>query len=190
MSKLTVLTPPDEPAVSVAAVKNYLRIGHDGEDDLILDLTRAATTRLEQAAGLALVRQTLQLSWIRWPSAISGRGARLPIAPIMGLNTVLVIDESDRETDVTDRFQVVCGRLCLRPWSMLPRVSPTARIIIRFDAGFGAASNIPDDLLDAILRLVAATYGARQTGANALDLKGGLPVEVQSILDARREVRI
>lgn len=190
MSKLTVLTPPDEPAVSVAAVKNYLRIGHDGEDDLISDLTQAATARLEQVAGLALVRQTLQLSWVRWPSAISGRGERLPVSPIARLNAVLVIDASGGETDLTERFQIDCGCLRLRPWSMLPRVSPTDRIIIRFDAGFGAASDLPGDLQDAVLRLVAATYSVRQTGVTAFDLKAGLPVEVQSILDARREVRL
>ena len=190
MSKLTVMTPPDEPAVSVAAVKNYLRIGHDGEDDLISDLIQAATARLEQVAGLALVRQTLQLSWIRWPSAISGRGERLPVSPIVDLDAVLVIDQTDGETDVTERFQIDCGRLRLRPWSMLPPVSSTDRIVIRFRAGFGAVSDLPDDLQDAILRLIAASYGTRQTGADAQDLKGGLPVEVRSILDARKEVRL
>ena len=58
MTQLTVMAPPDEPAVSLASAKAYLRIGHSGEDDLVLDLVDAATKRLEQIAGLALVRQT------------------------------------------------------------------------------------------------------------------------------------
>ena len=77
MTQLTVIVPPDKPAVSLASAKDFLRIGHAGEDDLIAQMIEAATKRLEQIAGLALVRQTLQLTWFRWPEAMAGRGSRL-----------------------------------------------------------------------------------------------------------------
>ena len=88
MSNLTVITPPAEPPVSLADAKKYLRVGHAGEDQLIADLVEAASVRLEQLAGLALVKQTRQLTWLRWPATIAGRGLRLPISPIIELKSV------------------------------------------------------------------------------------------------------
>ena len=38
MSNLTVITPPAGAALSLAAAKEYLRIGHDGEDGLVAAL--------------------------------------------------------------------------------------------------------------------------------------------------------
>ena len=85
MSNLTVITPPAEPPVSLADAKKYLRVGHAGEDQLIADLVEAASVRLEQLAGLALVKQTRQLTWLRWPATIAGRGIRLPSSPFIEL---------------------------------------------------------------------------------------------------------
>lgn len=190
MTQLTVIVPPGEPAVSLVSAKDYLRIGHTGEDDLIIELVEAATKRLEQIAGLALVRQTLQLTWYRWPAAMAGRGSRFPVSSISGLNSVIVHSEDSAETDITDRFQVECGRLRLRPWSMLPGLIAGERIEIRFEAGFGAADQIPEDLKEAVMRLVASIYTARSDAGTSAASKIGVPREVQAILNARKEVRL
>ena len=190
MTQLTVMVPPDEPAVSLASAKAYLRIGHSGEDDLVLDLVDAATKRLEQIAGLALVRQTLQLTWLHWPQAISGRGARLPVSPIRSLVSVDVHDADRAEKDVSERFQIDCGRLRLRPWSMLPGLTSGERVVVRFEAGFGAAEEVPDDLQEAVLRLVGAIYRARPGDGSIATSDIGVPAEVQAILNARKEVRL
>ncbi|MFN3212293.1 MAG: hypothetical protein ACE37M_04250 [Henriciella sp.] len=189
MSKLTVIVPPGEPAVSLAAAKDYLRIGHPGEDELIEGLVQAAEARLEQIAGLALVRQTMQLIWHQWPSEIAGRGIRLPVSPIIGLSAVTFLSAQDVETDITERFHISCGRLCLKPWSMLARLHSGDRVRLNFEAGFGAASDVPDDLQEAVLRLTLAAYRGRQAGSNAAQTNA-IPPEVQSILDARRQVRL
>jgi uncharacterized phiE125 gp8 family phage protein len=189
MSKLTVITPPGEPAVSLEAAKDYLRVGHTGEDELIEGIIQAAIARLEQNAGLALVRQTVQLIWHQWPSEMAGRGVRLPVSPIIGLSSVTILSDDNVETDVTERFRIACGRLCLKPWSMLARLNSGDRVKLEFEAGFGAASEVPDDLQEAVLRLALGAYRGRQTGSAAAQ-KNGLPPEVQSILDARRQVRL
>ena len=54
MTNLTVIAPPAETAVPVSKAKAFLRIGHEGEDELVADLIARATARVEQAAGLAL----------------------------------------------------------------------------------------------------------------------------------------
>ena len=189
MSKLTVITPPGEPAVSLAAAKDYLRIGHPGEDELVEGIVQAAVARLEQNAGLALVRQTMQLIWHQWPSEVAGRGVRLPVSPIIGLFSVIILSDDNAETDVTERFQITCGRLCLKPWSMLARLNSGDRVKLEFEAGFGAASDVPDDLQEAVLRLTLAAYRGRQAGSGGANANG-IPPAVQSILDARRQVRL
>lgn len=190
MTKLTVTSPPDEEPVSLDEAKSYLRIGHEGEDQLASEMIVSARSRLEQVAGLALVRQTVQLTWLQWPAEIAGRGARLPVSPIQQLESVAISDQDDTLSDHTDRFQVYCGRLRLRPWSMLPSVAPAERIEITLQAGFGAASKVPGDLREAVLKLIAATYASRRSGAPTPDMLAGLPQDVQSILDARKEVRL
>ncbi|MEL6413502.1 MAG: phage head-tail connector protein [Pseudomonadota bacterium] len=190
MTQLTVIVPPDEPAVLLASAKDYLRIGHSGEDDLIVDLVEAATKRLEQIAGLALVRRTLQWTWLQWPQAMAGRGSKFPISTISNLTSVILHSDDSLETDITARFQIECGRLRLRPWSMLPGLGRGERVEIQFEAGFGGADEIPEDLQEAVLRLVASIYSARSRQRASAGSNTGIPHEVQAILNARREVRL
>lgn len=190
MTKLMVMTPPAEAPLSLDAIKAFLRIGHDAEDALLADLMQSALTRLEQVAGLALVVRSVRVTWAEWPNEVRGAGRRLPIAPVQQLDRVRLVDASEAETDHSDAFQLVCGRLCLRPWSRLPTLVAGARIEIDVTAGFGAATDVPEDLQGALLRLIAAMYSARVPNAFAFDHQGALPREVQAILDARKEVRL
>lgn len=190
MTQLTSLSPPGEEPVTLATAKSYLRIGHAGEDGLVLDLLRAARTRLEQVAGLALVARTFRLSFCDWPASLSGRGARLPVSPVTELLAVRVISPEGTVTDHLDRFLLRCGRLCLRPWSMAPIIAMQGRIEIDMRAGFGPASRVPADLQEALLRLMAAMYASRPSPGAKPDAAAGLPREVRAILDARKEVRL
>lgn len=190
MTKLTVITPPAEEPIALAAAKDYLRIGHDGEDDLVLQLIQGARARIEQEAALALVEQTLQIAWSSWPAALAGRGARLPRRPAKTLISVRSIDAEAAETDLTDRFRLECGRLGLRPWSLLPAIDTGGHVDVVYQAGFGASESVPDDLKEAVLRLVSLSYHSRNASSAPTNLDAPLPSDVRSILDARREVRL
>ncbi|MEO0608012.1 MAG: hypothetical protein AAFY82_07255 [Pseudomonadota bacterium] len=192
MTKLTVISPPAEEPVSLTSAKAFLRIGHDGEDPLIADLIVSARARIEQESGLALVRQEVRLAWPRWPASLAGRGVLLPKRPVTSLVSVLVMDEPDTFTDHTGRFRLDCGRLALRPWSQAPAILPDGSAQITFETGFGTAADVPSDLQEACLRLMAALYAARrtETGSSSGSASHGLPEPVQSILNARREVRL
>ncbi len=165
--------------MTLAVAKDYLRIGHEGEDDLVM-----------QEAAFALVEQELQVSWARWPASLAGRGVLLPRRPATSLVSVQTINADESGTDHTDRFRLECGRLGLRPWSLAPGIETGGRIELVFKAGFGSADDVPEDLKEAVLRLVAASYGARAATGISTNVESGLPIEVQSILDARREVRL
>lgn len=179
---LTVITLPGEEALSLAAAKAFLRIGHDGEDTLVSDLIAGARARLEEAAGLALVTRTLQRSWTAWPSAIARRGIALRPGPVKALLAVRTVDSDGGETDVSDRFVLTGSRLCLKPGAWRPGIPPGGQVEAEFEAGFGAAADLPEDLVHALKLTLLEAYARKSDG--------GLPQEAQAIIDARREVRL
>ena len=182
MTQLTVITPPAEEALSLAAAKEYLRIGHDGEDGLVGRLIPAARARLEILGGFALVTQTLKRSWTRWPGRMVRHGVRLLPAPASALVAVDLLDAEGAMETVTTRFRLVGGRLSLKPFSALPAIPCGGRAEVTFVAGYGAAEDVPADLVHALKRLVLVTY---QRGEAA-----DLPEDVAAVLNARAEVRL
>ena len=182
MSNLTVITPPAEEALSLAAAKEYLRIGHDGEDGLVAALIAAARARLETVGGLALVTQTLKRSWDSWPRGVTRNGARLLPAPASALVVVTIVGVEGGTETVTTRFRLEGGRLLLKPFTALPAIPLGGRVEVTFVAGYGAAADVPADLVQALKRLVLVAY---QRG-EATDL----PEDVAAVLNARSEVRL
>lgn len=187
MTNLTVITPPAQEPVSLAAAKAFLRLGHDGEDALIADLIASARTRIEQESGLSLVSQVVRVAWTAWPVSLSGRGVALPRRPAKVLVSVLLVEPDGTLIDHSERFRLDCGRLLLRPWSWCPIIARGGSAQITFETGYGSPEEVPDDLKEACLRMVAALYASRG-GAGASET--GLPEAVQTILNARREVRL
>ncbi|MEQ8556741.1 MAG: hypothetical protein RIB03_00355 [Henriciella sp.] len=179
---LTVLTPPGEEALPLAEAKDFLRIGHDGEDTLVSDLVASARARLEEAAGLALVSRTLRRTWFAWPAALFRWGIALRPGPGSSLIAVRAVDPQDSETDLTARFVLAGERVCLKPGHSVPVLSAGSRIEVDFEAGFGAADDVPDDLLHALKLILLEAY--RRRG------EAGLPEEAKAIIASRREVLI
>lgn len=74
---------PADAAAAVAAVRAYLRIGHDGEDALIESLCEAAAGLCE-----AFTRQVLIVREGTETVAASGRWERLAAAPVRAITAV------------------------------------------------------------------------------------------------------
>jgi len=180
---LTVIIPPDGEALSLKAAKDYLRIGTDAEDALVTALIASAWARLEAASGLALVTRTLEQAWEEWPRGMTRGGAWLGAGPVSALLSVSVVDAEATAELMTGRFRVRCGRLELRPWNALPLVLEGGRIEAVFDAGYGAAADVPEDLVLALKLLVLEAYRRGTAGSD-------LPEEVNAIVSARRRVKL
>lgn len=180
---LTVLTPPDEEPVSLSKAKSYLRIGHDGEDELVSSLIAGARATLETQAGLCLVRRTLRWSFAVWPRHLMARsGVRLPAGPASELVAVRS-QAGEMETDLTSRFVLDGQRLCLRQGSWLPAMEAGARVEVDFVAGFGGAADVPEDLSLALLVMADAAY---RRGSNDVVM----PDAAETLIASRREVRL
>lgn len=188
LPQLTVLSPPAEDAVSLTQVKAFLRIGHQSEDDLISDLIESAIARLQTVSGLLLVAQTVQIDWQAWPDDLH-RGARLGFSPINALNAVRVKDQDGVISNITSQFAIRNGRLFATTGAWPSQPGPGRTIEIEVQAGYASPESVPGDLKEALLRLIASLYGVR-SNTSIGDREGGLPADVQAILDARKEVRL
>ena len=126
----TVLVPPDGEPVSLAAVKEYLRIGHDGEDSLIASLIGSARARLEVELGAALVTRTVKIAFESWPRAVTRTGIRLEPGPVRDVLDVVSVSPNGARETITSRFVLSGGRLCVRPWSFIPAIEALSLIHI------------------------------------------------------------
>ncbi|MBA4227718.1 MAG: hypothetical protein C0456_13910 [Hyphomonas sp.] len=182
MSDLTVITPPAGEPVSLDAAKEFLRLATDAEDGLVARLIASARAQIEAASGLALVSRTCRRTWRRWPWAIVHGGTRLRPGPAGALVSVARFDAVGTEEPLTGRFEICGGKLRLKAGEAVPGIAPGGRVEVTFEAGFGAAGDVPEDLQHAVKLYVQAAYlrGSERP-------LSGVPEDVQAILDARRE---
>lgn len=181
--------PPALEPVTLAEAKAFLRIGHAEEDALIGTLIIAARTRIETATGLALIQQGWTLSRDDWAHDGS---IELPLAPLISITDVKVFGDDDVAA-VIDPAHYYVDRVSRPPRLLLRGSRVWARpgrrgngIEIAFLAGFGAAAaNVPADLRQALLSIVAHDYAKRGDEADA-----GLPSVIDSTLQRYREVRL
>lgn len=158
MSELTVVTPPDGEALSLEAAKEFLRIGHAGEDALVADLIIAATQRLETALGVSLVSRTYERVETCWPAGVTRGGMKLSRGPVAELVSVEVIAPSGERTLVTERFALQGDQLRLKPFMALPFIQQGGGVAVTYVAGYGAAAEVPADLTQALKEMVVHGY--------------------------------
>lgn len=158
MSELTVVTPPDGEALSLDAAKEFLRIGHEGEDALVADLILAATARLEAALGLSLVSRRLELVVSAWPHGVTRGGMNLPRGPVSEVVSVEIIAPSGERSLVTERFELRGDSVRLKPFMALPYIMQGGGVAVTYDAGFGAVGAVPADLTQALKEMVVDGY--------------------------------
>jgi uncharacterized phiE125 gp8 family phage protein len=162
--KTIVTAPPVTEPVSLDEAKLHLRIDGVGEDALISQLIAAARRRVETAAGLVMITQDWSVFLDRWPASPI---LELPLAPIQSIEEVRIYGEDD-ESSLLDAAHYYADTLLRRPRLVLrrDRVWPAPGraangIEIRVVAGYGGASDVPDGLRLAMLKLVAHWYENR-----------------------------
>ena len=79
--------PPIEP-VTLAGAKEFLRVDHEDEDALILDMIRAARERVEEMARLSLITRRRQLTTTR----ICTSGIYINHGPVKAVHSVSIIE--------------------------------------------------------------------------------------------------
>jgi uncharacterized phiE125 gp8 family phage protein len=159
---MLLVTPPAAEPVTLAELKDYLRISSTSEDDLLTTLIATARETVEKLTGTALITQTWRLFLDDWPANGLVRIARYPVAHIGSVTAydpdgnATVLDANDTFLDASSRparLYLAAQATALRPLNGLE---------VDFVAGFGdSGADVPDGLRHAIRVLVAHWYEFR-----------------------------
>jgi len=173
---ITLITPPAEEAVSLAAFKEHIRVDGPEEDAALSGFLLAARRTIEARYGVAMVAQGWRLSL-----DCANRTIALPLSPILSVDSVGVIRGGIAETLPLSAFEAETGsvgRVRLRA------SYPGAGIVIAFTAGWANAASLPEEMKLAVKTLAAHLYERREGEPGE-----GAPGVVR-LLSAYRQVRL
>jgi len=189
MTLIRTVEPAAEP-VTLAELKAHLRLSHDGEDDLLSGLIRAAREDIERATGLALVEQGWRLVLDDLPAGGCVTIARHPVREILSVTAygtegeASLIPATAYEADLVSRPARLVFSQAISPLRTMNGIE------IDFTAGFGEAGpDVPDLLRRAILILAAHWYEFR-TGFAAADQPVSYPPGYERMIAGHRSRRL
>jgi uncharacterized phiE125 gp8 family phage protein len=179
---LSVVTPPVEEPVTLAEAKLWAKIDLPDDDPLVTGLIAAGRDYAERFCNRALVTQTLLLTLDSFgPDPLETERffafapplsmvLRLPRAPVQSVTSVQYIDTAGNlQTMPSSQYllDVVTepARICPAWGQVWPVTQPyrPAAVQIKFVAGYGAATTVPDGIKRAIKTWLADAYYNRET---------------------------
>jgi uncharacterized phiE125 gp8 family phage protein len=163
MALETLVAPATEP-VTLAQARAFLRVGTDGDDNVLTSLLVAAREALEARTGRALVTRTVRQRFLGPQRLELGLpGTLLPgRVPATALVAVRTIAQDGTETLApANTVRLIDGRFVLTA----PLSASVAGLSIDYQAGYGAtASNVPEAFKISILEAVADALIRRDNG--------------------------
>ena len=174
---LKIVTEPTAEPITTAEAKAHLRVDIADDDTLIAALVKAARRWCEEATNRAFVTQTWDLRLDHFPGWGSWRGPYadlasveilVPISPLASVTSITYVDtDGTSQTLATAKYTVDSAS---EPARIVPaygeswpdtRDVPNA-VTVRFVAGYGAATAVPERIKAAIKLMVASLYENRE----------------------------
>ena len=177
---LQLLIPPAQEPVSLAEAKLHLRVDFSDDDALITALITAARQAAETLTGRQLItaRWKLVLDAFPGPSlmgvpagrpfTLPGHAILIPKVPVQSIVSINYLDmSSQQQTMPAANYAVdsVCEPARITPvfgqiWPItLPQIGSVS---VTFDAGYGAAADVPEGIKRWILIRVGSLYQNRE----------------------------
>lgn len=158
-----LIEPPESEPLSLFEAKNYLRVAHEADDALISSMIAAARIQVEARTRRALITQTWRILLDRWPS--SGVIAS-PVSPLREVIAARVRNRAGEAQEIdVDIFLAngasSPGLIAFDAGRVLHPEQSVAGIEIDIEAGYGAASDVPAPLIQAVRLLLARAYEYR-----------------------------
>ena len=148
-----------EEPVSLAEAKAFLRLDGTAEDGLVTSLVAAARLHVESITGRALITQT----WRLVLPCVAGLLVALPVVPAIAL-----VDAPDGAVLQGDAVLLA---------------EAVDELAVDYTAGYGGAADVPADLKQAVLALVAYWYEHRDSVTTA-------PIGFERLIASYRRVRL
>ena len=162
----TQLLPPTEEPVTLAEIKDHLRVSGTAEDSLLTLYAQMAREAVENECWRALLPQTWVLYLTSWPT--DGIIA-LPRPPLQSVTSVVYTDEAGAaHTFAAANYRVDTasepGRIVLAPDAAWPSdaLDTGNPIAVTFVAGYADASAVPGMAKAAILLQIGEIYANRE----------------------------
>ena len=161
-----VITPPADEPVTLAQAKLHCRVDHNDEDTLFDALITAARVYCEGVQNRAYITQTLAITLDDFPATPYD----LPMPPLQG-NVEITYTDEDGVSDTVDSDDYVVdttgykGRIRLKRDATWPDdiLQEIGAVTIQFDAGYGAAADVPQSVKQAMLLLIGHWYANRES---------------------------
>lgn len=188
-----LITAPTEEPITLADAKLHMRVDFDIDDPLIESYITASRQWAELGfTKRAFVTQTWDFYLDAFPV---GTIIEVPYPPLQSVTEIVYTDENGTDTTFPPSQYVVDtisepGRISLAAnvycWPTVC-LQPINGVRIRFVAGYGAAKDVPRQIRNALLLLVADLYEHREnsvigSGINITDVS----FSVQSLLTPLR----
>lgn len=167
-----LITPPTTEPLSLEEAKLHLRLEEpvlEAENVYVGGLVAAARRHVEKVTGRALVTQTWEAVEDGFPCA----ELRLAKGELQSVTSVKYLDAAGAEqtldaaayqVDAVRRPGRLGGRVVLAPGAAWPATAAGRinAVRVRFVAGYGAASAVPDDIKQAMRLLIGHLYEHRE----------------------------
>jgi len=191
MSWQITVQPATEPITLVEA-KSHLRVTFADEDTYINTLITSARKYCEAYCNRVFITQTWRQNENAWAYPI-----KLMVNPVISLTSLKYIDTNEAQqtiTDDTNNFQKDFNSDVAKIYSGLVEAFPAIGISINpieiiTVCGYGAASDVPDDIKHAIKLMVSHLYENRDmvnVPLNNLSSDIPMPSAVPSLLNRYR----
>lgn len=176
--RIKVITPPSAEPLTVDEVRAYLRIDGTHEDATLTALIAGAREWCETFTRRALISRTVEVVLDRFPPASTFKPRReivLPFGRALSVPAIYYTDDAgaaqelagpdstvpgtDYQQDLSDDYHGVIAPGYGVDWPTTRDVLGAVRV--RCEVGYGAAADIPAQLLDAMRFRIASLYEGR-----------------------------
>lgn len=181
----TLLTGPAGEPLSLTEAKAFLRVEHDDDDSVIAALISAARCHVEALTRLGLMTQTWRIVLDCWPK--DGR-IKPRLGPLQSVSAARVYNEANIAGAIDAGHFVVdvpAGVIAAPGWPLAVPGRAIAGIELDVAIGFGAASDVPQILIQAIRMLVSHWYENRSLVAIGQTV-AMLPPSVNAMISSYR----
>lgn len=174
MAGWKVTTAAAEAVFNTSDAKAWLKMDTSEDDALIAGLVSAATQMAQNYLSQAFVTQTITETFDAWGDLQTPSQLRLNIHPVISVTSILYVD-SDGATQTLAANQYAADlytkRCVIEPaynvtWPTLREQRNAVTVV--YQAGYGAASAVPEDIKTALKLIVADMYENRTDGIRRL----------------------
>jgi uncharacterized phiE125 gp8 family phage protein len=179
---VNIKTKPTTEPITLEEAKAQLNVTCDADDDYIETLITVARTYAEQFQNRSYITQTLELRMDCFPAYL----IELPRPPSISLTSIKYIDTNgDVQTLDSSKYTTDFNSYVARLVPAFNEVWPTTRrvidaVTIEYQAGYGAASDVPETIKQAIRLMIGEWYLYREAIINGTINK--IPFGVDALL--------